>query len=292
MPATLLPSSLRTEVRTGSTTAQHCHPTHTPPSLLLHTTTGTIVLMFSLHNKTCTGNCVSGNAYVISMDGGGSWSKYTNITTAIGKSGEGKARTGPGVGLLLTKGSHKGRLLVPSSTGTYGADHVYLSDDAGKSWRVAKDDSGLGGKGLDESQVTQLPNGTIMMMMRHMAEGYKGKAISTSTDGGETWGSVSYMPALEGPVCQASIVSFGGHTYYSGPDSNSHERVRMTVRRSDDSAVTWPYALRVDPYGAYSCLVDGELIVGEKKEGGVLYEAGGNELLFVRFPLALNGTAA
>ena len=41
----------------------------------------------------------------------------------------------------------------------------------------------------------------------------------------------------------------------------------MTVRRSDDSAVTWPYALRVDPGdGAYSCLVDGELIVGEKKE--------------------------
>ena len=67
----------------------------------------------------------------------------------------------------------------------------------------------------------------------------------------------------------------------------------MTVRRSDDSAVTWPYALRVDPGdGAYSCLVDGELIVGEKKEGGVLYEAGGNELRFVRFPLALNGTAA
>ena len=131
--------------------------------------------MFSLHNKTCTGNCVSGNAYVISMDGGGSWSKYTNITSAIGKSGEGKARTGPGVGLLLTQGSHKGRLLVPSSTGTYGADHVYLSDDAGKSWRVAKDDSSLAGKGLDESQVTQLPNGTIMMMMRHTAEGYRAR---------------------------------------------------------------------------------------------------------------------
>ena len=84
--------------------------------------------------------------------------------------------------------------------------------------------------------------------------------------------------------------------FYSGPDSNSHERIRMTVRRSDDSGATWPYALRIDPNdGAYSCLVDGALIVGankkaDDKQGGVLYEAGGNQLRFVRFPLALNAT--
>ena len=42
---------------------------------------------------------VSGNAVTTSKDGGGSWSTPLNVTSSLGA--EGKARTGPGLGLLL-----------------------------------------------------------------------------------------------------------------------------------------------------------------------------------------------
>ena len=128
----------------------------------------TIVLMVALHTAHCGGNCVSGNAYTISSDEGASWVAAVNITASLGA--EGKARTGPGLGLQLSGGSYDGRVLVPGSTGTYGADHVYVSDDVGKQWRVALNDSSLA-HGLDEAQLTQLPNGSVLIMMRHTAEG-------------------------------------------------------------------------------------------------------------------------
>ena len=137
----------------------------------------------------------------------------TNVTSSLGS--EGKARTGPGLGLQLASG----RLLVTGSTGTYGRDHVYISDDEGASWRVARNDSSLG-PGLDEAQIARLANGSLLIMMRHPAEGWKGKAAALSADDGETWGPMRYLSELEGPNCQSSIVSFWGLTFYSGPDSN------------------------------------------------------------------------
>jgi len=215
---------------------------------------GSIVLVVALHSPSCGGNCVTGNAVTFSRDGGVSWSAPLEITASLGT--EGKSRTGPGLGLQLPSG----RLLVPASTGTYTADHVYLSDDGGSHWRVANDSALGAGSGLDEAQITPLPNGSLLIMMRHQAETYEGKASAMSHDGGETWGELGRMPYLEGPNCQSSIVTIGGSVFYSGPDSNSHQRIRMTVRRSDDSAASFPTKLLIDPGdGGYSCLVPGAL---------------------------------
>ena len=61
---------------------------------------------------------------------------------------------GRGLGLLLpAEGGAKPRLVASGSTGTFGDDHVYLSDDHGQSWRPAANGSALRGHGLDESQV-------------------------------------------------------------------------------------------------------------------------------------------
>lgn len=264
----------------------------------------TIVLAVALHSPKCGGNCVSGNAVVTSRDGGHSWSAPHNITASLGD--EGKARTGPGIGLRL----HSGRLLVPGSTGTYGADHVYISDDDGAHWRPAHNDTSLSGRGADEAQLTLLTNGSILIMMRHKAEGWKGKEAALSEDDGESWGDVMYLPDLEGPCCQSSIATFAVSelkkqaTFYSGPDSNSHARVRMSVRRSDDDAASFPSKLLIDGGdAAYSCLVPGALLrelpgrrghrdaeVEEDdapEEGGLLYEAAGGNLRFARFALDL-----
>jgi hypothetical protein len=78
--------------------------------------------------------------------------------------------------------------------------------------------------------------------------------------------------------------------YYSGSNSSSKNRVRLVIRRSQDSAATWDDGLLIDPgYSAYSCLVDAPLRLSTNCSaagcGGVLYEGGGGLITFVRFPL-------
>ena len=226
----------------------------------------TIVLVVARHTPKCEGNCVVGNALVISTDGAVSWSAPLDITSRLGA--EGKARTGPGLALRLKGGVFDGRLLVPGSTGTYGGDHVYVGEppeyNSSVAWRVAADDTSLLAPDhhLDEAQITQLPNGSALIMMRHVSEPWKGKAAAISNDGGDTWGPVRYLPQLKGAVCQSSITTFDGATFYSGPDSTSHQRVRMAVKRSDDSMATFPRMLLIDAGdAAYSCLVPSALLL-------------------------------
>jgi hypothetical protein len=193
----------------------------------------------------------------------------------------------------------KGRIIAPVSTGTYTADFVLLSDDDGASWNLATNASNASSVatwlGRDEAQATLLPNGSTLLLMRHVAEPWEGKAAATSTDGGKTWGPAvtpwgRNASDLMSPNCQASITSFGGVVYYSGSNSSNHNRVRLVVRRSHDSALTWDEGILIDPgFSAYSCLVDAPLQLSTNCSaagcGGVLYEGGGGLLSFVRFPL-------
>ena len=263
---------------------------------------GRLCLLVALHTPKCAGDCEVGNAISTSEDGGVSWSRPREITAALGAAG--KARTGPGIGLLLTPPSkYAGRLLIPASTGMYGNDHAYISDDAGETWRAPAQPTL--GPGFDESQLAMLSDGSVLIIMRHAAEGYKGKAIARSTDGGETWSNVSYASELKSPVCQASIASLRPRSgaplslFYSGDNSTSHTRERLTILRSDDDGKSWRRHLLIDAGpSAYSCLVAQPLARGggcpcaRGNEscapcGGVLYEAAQQVMRFARFPLAL-----
>lgn len=206
---------------------------------IVSTASGRLLLAVSVHAPGCVANCVAGNAVASSSDGGVTWSPLAAIEN-LGSAG--RARAGPGLGLLVEQGPSAGRVLVPASTGTYGSDYIHISDDEGHSFRV----SGIAHAGMDEAQATQLPNGNVLMIMRHTREGDVGKAAATSEDGGVTWSPIHYLPELKGPNCQASITSFGGSTWYSGPDS-SYRRERLSVRRSDDSAQSWTTKLLLDP---------------------------------------------
>lgn len=250
------------------------------------TADGRLLLALSKHAPGCVGNCVVGSAVTFSDDDGASWSAPVDITAAAGK-----ARTGPGLGLLLAPPSKlAGRLLLPASLGTYGSDRVVSSSDGGASWRPPRNVSAL--PKMDEAQATQLPNGSVLLMMRHVAEPWMGKAASVSDDGGESWGPIRYL-GVKGPVCQSSITTIGNATFYSGPDSTSHVRSAVSVWRSDDSAASFPAKLLVDAGpSAYSCLVPAALArgggCGAAGCGGLLYEAGfPPTLTFVRFPLDL-----
>jgi hypothetical protein len=252
-----------------------------------------VQLLVATHAPGCVGNCVTGNAIFESVDNGRTWSAARDISASIGPARA--SRTGPGVALLLMAGPRAGRLLAPASIGTYTADYVLSSDDTGGTWRAV---GGTNFSGMDEAQLTQVANGSVLMLMRHVAEPWMGKAAAWSHDGGETWSNVSYPWArgtasyLMGPVCQASVTSFGGASYFSGPNSSNHNREHLVVRSSSDSAGTWDGGVTIDVgFSAYSCLVSAPLSRGPCPAGpggcgGVLYEGGGGLLRFVRFPLA------
>jgi len=257
---------------------------------------GSLLMLVATHKQGCTGNCVAGNAVLTSHDSGLSWSPPRDITAAMGPAA--KARTGPGTALLLKgQGRNGARIVAPVSTGTYTADFVLLSDDSGATWRLAANASDTSSPatwlGRDEAQAAALPNGSTLLLMRHVAEPWEGKAAAVSHDGGATWGDAvtPWGLSLASPNCQASIASFGGVVYYSGDNSSSHVRANLVVRRSLDSAATWDDGLLIDAgSSAYSCLVGAPLLKATNCSatgcGGVLYEAGYPPVLsFVRFPL-------
>ena len=236
-----------------------------------------------------------GNGVSRSPDGK-SWGTPTDVSAAFaGRAGQIAGMPGPGTALQLDSGPKKGRLLVSSHHGAYQYDTVTVSDDGGATWRTINQTFPL----MDESALTQLPNTSVLLNMRHKCAAphqcesshtHLGRGVAVSNDGGDTFGPISYDPRLLTPICQASIVSFGGATYFSNPASNSG-RNHLTIRKSTDNTATWATSLLVEAGSSagYSCLVKGAIQEGGRAstDGGLLYEAAGGAIKFARFPLTL-----
>jgi len=234
-----------------------------------------------------------GNGIIRSADGK-TWSKPTDVSVGFAgprlNAGPVAVMPGPGTALLLESGPKKGRLLVPSHD-PYGYNYatVAVSDDHGITWRTINQTFHR----MDESALTQLPNGSVMINMRRdpqLTTPPYHRGVAVSDDGGDTWGPISFDARLETPICQGSIVSFGGATYFSNPASIG--RNHLTIKKSTDNTATWAKSLLVEAGGSsgYSCLVQGGIQGGDGKastEGGILYEAVGGTIKFVRFPLSL-----
>ena len=184
-----------------------------------------------------------------SDDDGLTWSIPENMAASCRDSTWGWYATGPGIGIHLKNGPHKGRLVIPANHSyplvggsryeafEYGA-HVLFSDDHGQSWQYS---SPIGPK-CNESQVTELSDGTLIMNMRSY-HGKHARALSYSKDGGNTWSEVSHDFQLVESVCQASLLNFGP---YKG--NNLHlflnpavpvGRSHLTLKASFDDCVNW-----------------------------------------------------
>ncbi len=202
-----------------------------------------------------------------SDDDGLTWSEPANISAGCKDPSWGWYATGPGFGIQLKKGKHKGRMIIPANHSyddpngkvrkgpySYGA-HVLISDDHGKTWRMSQPII----PGCNESQVTELSDGTLLMNMRSYNDKYS-RAISYSTNGGETWSPVEHDYQLVESRCQASILNYGdykGRSYhlFSNP-AVPIGRTHMTIKISDDDCRSWnTSALIYEGPSAYSCLV-------------------------------------
>jgi len=233
-----------------------------------------------------------------SEDDGKTWADPVDITADVKKPAWGWYATGPGVGIQLQRGEHKGRMVIPCDhreVETYGnGSHAIYSDDHGITWQLSE----VIKPGANECQVVELANGLLKMNIRMQKHSEGVRAISVSRDGGHTWSELEHDENLPCAKCQASLVGEGDRLVFSNPlspgppkDDDSRflpgkgrgERVNMTVRLSEDGGVTWS-AERVLHEGsaAYSCLTllpNGEI--------GCLYEAGEENayehLIFHRF---------
>ena len=169
------------------------------------------------------------HVYVCSSeDDGRTWSKPIEITATTKKKDWWWYATGPGVGIQLQQGPHKGRLVIPCDhTDKSGhASHVIYSDDHGKSWQLGGSVSG----GCNECQVVELADGKLMLNMRMRESGQRKRGVATSKDGGETWSKLRLDPVFTEPVCQASFLR------YTLASTNSKNRLLFSNPASAPSA--------------------------------------------------------
>ena len=241
-----------------------------------------------------------------STDDGRTWAPPRDITKDVKKEGWGWYATGPGVGIQLRRGAHKGRLVIPCDhrervEGNWVMfSHVFFSDDRGKTWKLG----GSVAPHTDECQVVELADGRLLINMRNYW-GRAGKrperggmrALSWSRDGGSTWSDLRFDATLIEPICQASFIRHsvadtrlgkparpGNRLLFSNPASRT-QRVQLTVRLSRDEGESWPVSrvLHGGP-AAYSCLT---ALPGGRV--GCLYEGGAKspyeEIRFAGFSL-------
>ena len=211
-----------------------------------------------------------------SDDDGKTWAKAKEITSSAKQKSWSWYATGPGAGIQLQRGKHKGRLIIPCDhTRLAEGDpkthhsHILYSDDHGETWQIGAQT----GHGLNECEAVELENGDVMLNSRNYGVDEFHRGVSISKDGGQTFSSFRRDPALLEPRCQAPIRRYRwadgdkpGIILFSNPARKWRDF--LMLRMSYDDGMTWPDARIIFPYtAAYSditALSDGRV--------GVLFE--------------------
>ena len=250
------------------------------PVPILEEETGTIVLLYTRNLERDGPDLIKSGqsedtrrAFVIrSVDNGKNWSTPEEITTAVKKPTWRGYATGPGSGVQLRNGKYAGRLIAAcyhtrQDTVDYQA-HVIYSDDGGLSWN-------LGGtvprRGVNESELTELPDGSLIINMRNAHYKNKRRQIAKSYDGGLNWVEQRFDSTLIEPQCQASLLYWPSQDMllFSNPE---HEelRVNLALKASKTKGEQWETTLNIhEGPAAYS-----DLLILNEQEIACLYEAG------------------
>jgi len=213
-----------------------------------------------------------------SDDDGKTWAEPKEITKQAKKENWSWYATGPGGGIQLTRGEHKGRLIIPCcnvvhppSGGTTWHSYIIYSDNHGETWQIGA----ISDHGRNESIAVELEDGSVMLNSRIHGISERHRGVSISNDGGETFAKSYYDPMLLEPYCQGSISRVRwadgdkpGVLVFSNPAWMW--RTHMMVRYSYDDGKTWPTGRMIYPWtSAYSdttVLPDGRVAVLFEKD--------------------------
>lgn len=260
------------------------------PCPVVDADTGTIWMLFCRNNR---------NVLIThSKDDGTTWAPVRELTSARKPDWSWYA-TGPGVGIQIRRGPHKGRLVVPCDHRQEGQQlsfsHVIFSDDHGKTWAVGGDVAPR----TNECQVAERSDGSLLINMRNhwgrdRVDRTKGgvRTVAVSKDGGKTWNDARFDKTLIEPVCQASLIRYSSREgmkdrlLFCNPAHPTKRRL-LTIRLSYDDGTTWPVSKQLttweDLFAGYCCLA-----VLPGGEIGCMYERLQKDrvgLAFMRFSL-------
>lgn len=237
------------------------------------------------------------NLLVWSDDDGITWSQPLDVTATTKRPD--RATTicsGPGTGIQLTRGPHRGRLVFPFNEGPFWLwqNFAVFSDDAGKTWKMGVDAPGAmipdGKKGqrsqVNEVQMVEMSDGSVRLDSRQFG-GAPVRKTAVSRDGGLTWSSVADIKDIRDPSCMAGVLRYSfddgtgmGKIIHTGPDSA--RRDHGTVYLSLDDGATFPIKRELwagkFAYSVPARLADGRI--------GVLFEADDyKRIVLARFPI-------
>jgi sialidase-1 len=198
----------------------------------------------------------------------------------------------------LRGGPHPGRLCC-AGHGTFGPGSVFDSvaflfwtDDRGATWRVgpalARRDDGTPARGLGESTLAELPDGSLLVNSRHYrdrrAMGWRAVTrVTWDADGEPCPGPACADAALVDSGVQASMLWLPGdgphgRLLFCNP-AHPTARVRLTLRESRDGGAAWSGSrLLVAGAAGYSDLVD----LGGGAVGVVFEDGGDGRIGFLR----------
>lgn len=239
-----------------------------------------------------------------SDDDGLTWSKPMSLNSQVKKEYMSFIGPGPGNGIVLKNGKHKGRIVVPIYYGTrkfplrLSCCAVY-SDDGGKSWSLGDTPNNtrminsvkancmtIGNNAmLTESQIIEQSDGTLKCFMRNH-DPKRCVAVAYSKNGGESWEDFRFVEQLPQSICQLSVIKLENTekpyvVFVNAADKSN--RKCGTVRLSEDDGETFAYSriLKEDDfvYSSLTQLPDGDI--------GILFEPDKEckEIVFTKFSL-------
>lgn len=240
-----------------------------------------------------------------SDDDGATWSDPVCLNGQVKQDWMVFLGTGPGVGIQIKNGEHKGRLVFPvyytnfnGLAGTQCSAVIY-SDDGGKNWKMGESpNDGRDGmnsrtmndedKILTESQVVEVGNQGRLKLFCRNKSGHV--MVATSDDAGASWDDnvVPDMALFDG-YCQLSIVPYteevdGKQAYiFSNPASPGRNdgTVRLGLYDEATDSFDWKYSKLIHPgkyqYSSIAIMPGGEI--------GVFYEGDVPNMRFTRMTL-------